>query len=419
MRLESIMLMGQNKNSLLNIVLLLVLVIVTRLQELFTFLLPFRIALVTSVVAILLFAFGPGVGRTVSLMRIPQVKVMMVIYLLCLFSIPFSAYPRQSFEFAVINFPIILLFLFLLLYSVNSFVELRKVLWVFIVGVLLLALFTIKAGLLGGADRPYGSNTYDSNDIAGIIVLTLPLVYFFMKQVKIMKKLFLFCTLVTLIFTLILTSSRGGFLGLVTIMILLLFKDSDHGWVAKLAAIGILSFAFIQFAPDSYKERIATITSEQDYNRTVEGGRLALWKNGIQLMLRNPIIGVGAGAIETGMGATDGVWKTTHNSFIQIGGELGVGGFVMFIALLLRSISGARQFQLQHCYTKDQAGEYVWLAKALEVSLYGFSVIGFFISWAYSPVLLFLIALCGIMKKLEYAISDTEIGVSKDPLSLR
>jgi hypothetical protein len=202
-------------------------------------------------------------------------------------------------------------------------------------------------------------------------------------------------------------------------MILLLFKDSDHSWVTKLAIISVLVFFFIQFAPDSYKERISTITSEQDYNRTVEGGRVALWMNGIQLMLQNPITGVGAGAIETGLGDTFRVWKTTHNSFIQIGAELGVGGLAMFIALLSTSISGSRKYQLQHRCANDLAGEYVWLAKALEVSLLGFCVVGFFLSWAYSPVLLFLVALCGIMKKLEYALSDEQIRVVKGSSSSR
>ena len=130
--------MEQDKNPLLVTMLFLVLIIVTRVQELFTFLLPFRIALIGSLVAFLIFLLGSRTGKPVNLMRIPQVKMMLVIYLLCFFSIPFSVYRRQSFEFTAMKFSIILLFFFLLLYSVKNYNDLRKVIWTYIFGVLLL-----------------------------------------------------------------------------------------------------------------------------------------------------------------------------------------------------------------------------------------------------------------------------------------
>ena len=398
--------MEQDKNPLLVTMLFLVLIIVTRVQELFTFLLPFRIALIGSLVAFLIFLLGSRTGKPVNLMRIPQVKMMLVIYLLCFFSIPFSVYRRQSFEFTAMKFSIILLFFFLLLYSVKNYNDLRKVIWTYIFGVLLLTLFTVMSGIVGGIERPSSSNTYDTNDIAAIIVVTLPIIYFFMMDLNGIKKLFLFCSIVVMIFALILTSSRGGFLGLLAVSILLFFKDSARSWAFRISVAILLIFSFILFAPASYKNRMATITAEEDYNRTLKGGRIELWKEGIGLILKSPITGMGAGAIDTALGTSSGVWKTTHNSFIQIGVELGVGGFILLIALLRSSISRVRRFRIEHFQQKSQAGKHVWLATALEISLWGYCVVGFFLSWAYSSVFLFLIALCAILNKLELKAID-------------
>ena len=64
-------------------------------------------------------------------------------------------------------------------------------------------------------------------------------------------------------------------------------------------------------------------------------------RQGIRLMTQNPLTGVGIGifAIAEGSSRKDTggpkePWKTAHNSFIQIGGELGVGGLILFILLI-------------------------------------------------------------------------------------
>ena len=125
-------------------------------------------------------------------------------------------------------------------------------------------------------------------------------------------------------------------------------------------------------------------------------------------MVDNPILGSGAGTYQVAEGAVNqgGKWLTAHNSFIQIGVELGVGGFILLIALLRSSISRVRRFRIEHFQQKSQAGKHVWLATALEISLWGYCVVGFFLSWAYSSVFLFLIALCAILNKLELKAID-------------
>jgi len=77
------------------------------------------------------------------------------------------------------------------------------------------------------------------------------------------------------------------------------------------------------------------IKPEEDYNRTAEEGRVKIWKRGIGYMMLHPVFGVGAanfpvaegtisplaGRTEVGLGVK---WGAAHDSFVQIGAELGI-----------------------------------------------------------------------------------------------
>ncbi|MBU3917170.1 hypothetical protein KKA14_16680, partial [bacterium] len=151
------------KNVLLYGALLFLLVSVVRIQELFSFLTYLHAGKITAVLVVVLFAVFPKPQVRVPLLQIPQVKIVLAIYALCLFSVPFSVYQGQSFNHAVLGFPKTLLLFFLLIYTVNNFTDLRMVLWTYIFGVFLLAFFTITST---GSHRLTASATYDPNDIA-------------------------------------------------------------------------------------------------------------------------------------------------------------------------------------------------------------------------------------------------------------
>jgi O-antigen ligase len=290
------------------------------------------------------------------------------------------------------------------IYSVNSFADLRKFLWAFIVGVILLAFFTITAE---GTGRLTASGTYDPNDIAMLFVISIPLIYFFIVKQKGLAKLILFGSLLTVLFAFILTVSRGGFVGIIAIATLIFFMDKYRSWAAKIMVMAVLAVAFVQFAPDAYWERIKTISDQTDYNIQSEYGRKTIWLRGLGLMMENPVTGVGAGAFTTAMGHTYGQdvsgfrWQTAHNAFIQIGAELGVAGLVLFIVLILSSILSLRRLRAKYAQRPGVFQEHLWLTTALQISLVGYVATAMFLSAYHFPMFYFLIALCCILRKME------------------
>lgn len=394
----------KNSKFLLYSVLLLTLVNVSRIQEIFLFLSPLRLGLISNFLVMLFFFVTFKQQQNTHFLKISQVKMVLAIFTIALLTVPFSVWPGQSFSFAVERFPRTILFFLALVFAVNNFNELRKVVWTFVAGAFFLAFFTITMGT-SHAGRMTASATYDPNDIAMFFVIALSIVYFFLNSRKGLAKVVLLGTLLTLLFALILTVSRGGFIGLMVIALLILFKDKGRSWGVKFVVLAMLTLVFVQFAPDTYWDRMKTIMSEDDYNLTSESGRKQLWLRGLGLMLDNPVTGVGAGAFMTGLGYSygdaGGKWLTAHNAFVQIGAELGLGGFVLFILLILTSIRWMRRLQKKYARMPGNFKDHLWLITALEVSLWGYVATAMFLSAAYFAMFYFLIALCCILRKLD------------------
>ena len=151
---------------------------------------------------------------------------------------------------------------------------------------------------------------------------------------------------------------------------------------------------------------MGTILSYRDYNHTEESGRLQIWRRGIGYILQYPVLGVGP----NNFGPAEGMlapfaerqqygigvkWNAPHNSFIQIGAELGLPGLMMFVAMIGSTLAalrrstrggGARAPSIPTAGLED-------LSQALTASLIGFVVGAFFLSLAYSEILYTLIAL--------------------------
>ncbi len=216
----------------------------------------------------------------------------------------------------------------------------------------------------------------DPNDTAAYLLMLFPLSYylFFLDPKKWLKAVYASAMALSLM-AVVLTGSRGGFLGFVFLLFILWLQSRRKvlGLFVGLAVFSALWFT----APSAYRERITGITRYQEDESAM--ARVYLRLAAIQMFKHNPLVGVGIGNFsdfQSQYGGTVGS-RTAHNMYLLVLGELGALGFLVFMAILFRGLRESRQL----------AGSDVWLFRALGmgafVGILDLMVTGYFLSITY------------------------------------
>lgn len=162
---------------------------------------------------------------------------------------------------------------------------------------------------------------------------------------------------------------------------------------------------------------------------------MELIKRAFGYMMRNPATGLGAGqfgraegtmsplatAHSADPGSAGVKWSAAHNSFMQIGAEMGVPGLVLFSMLVFGCILEGLRLQrvLPPAWRKSDPERRLlfYCATYLPVAFLGFASAGFFVSFAYLDVIYVLTAFhlgmlrCIQMKQAEELGGGTAVPV--------
>ena len=249
--------------------------------------------------------------------------------------------------------------------------------------------------------RLAGAATYDSNDLALIIVISLPLLIWWFFDNKSKLRWIAILALPMMFSVMLRTSSRGGFLGMVAIMAGLLFIGTTGRVreVRRIALTGILLAVLGALAlPATYTQRMRTMDEELD-NKSPRA-RINVWKRGVGYAFDHPVLGVGIGNFGRAEGilsdysqerAGIGVkWSTAHSSYIQAWAEVGLIGGTAFVLAIL---GGTIALMLWRP-TPDMTDVAVrMLTPMVGLSLGGFAVAGAFLSFAFESPPYYLLGL--------------------------
>lgn len=319
---------------------------------------------------------------------------------LAFFSILSSVWPGNSFR---AWWSILLINTLLLLFWLPAVTDsggLRRVVILIAVaaGCLSLAVQLVDPATLGAQRNWIEGSSYDPNDIALVLATFFPLVVFLFLSASFKGRLFFGVVLLGLLSAVFKTGSRGGIL-CVAVAGLLLFLQPTRLGVPKWCKVGLLILTLASFmspVADTVKIRWQMVLRGEDYNLTQTGeggaGRLDKWRSGAALFLENPITGVGIGNSGTALGMATKNWLTVHNSYLQIGMELGVAGLLLFLALLC-SIWRNCTWVIRFLENRKNPNPLILLAAMTRIALVTFMVGAFFLSQAYSiliPILLTL-----------------------------
>jgi O-antigen ligase len=247
---------------------------------------------------------------------------------------------------------------------------------------------------------------YDANDFATFVVTAMPFALYFLHTPRqIFVRLFAGASLAVLALAFVRTGSRGGFIALVALSAFIVLRYTAIALRWRIAALALVALVVVTTASEQYWTQMGTILSDADYNRTDESGRMQIWHRGVGYMLRHPVFGVGPGNFQAAEGMLSpfadrqqfgvGVrWNAAHNSYIQVGAELGIPGLLLFTGIIASTFGMLRRLSRRALAPDDEVEDGSRaLTNAIAASLVAFVVGAYFLSLAYAELFYTLVAL--------------------------
>ena len=363
--------------------------------------------------------------QVLNALRTPTSKCVIAIAILGVLSVPLSIWFSSSVAFVInVLTPLIALFVIVSV-GVADRVTARVCILSLVVSVIAAACYILGGFRLDAEGRPYIGGL-DPNDSAALFVSTIPFATLVASQRGKTRWIGL-VAVPLLIAAVVKTGSRGGVIGLLVVALLLILRAGARKRWAYVVGIVIGAAVFALAADEARLTRFETIlTPEADYNFTTREGRVQVWSRGIHYMLTHPFLGVGINNFSTAEGMLSGKrdegfgirYTAAHNSFVEIGAELGVFGLLTFVIALWsagrdcrRIFRAAARDTSRPPSIADEEGR---LAAAAYCALIGITVTGFFLSFAYHPIMYFILAVCaGVRAGSPYAPLGTTVPAPK------
>jgi len=292
-----------------------------------------------------------------------------------------------------------LLFMPLVLAAVRTHDDLRLVVQAMVLSIVLTFPYAIRQMLR--FDARLGVGLYEPNYFAAILVLLIPLALAIasVQAVRGRRALWLLAAGI-LLASLLLTSSRGGFLGLLVAGALFVYRRRGAG--AALALLAGLMLAALptelgQRALDTLWADVGTPAGLEASNRA----HMALFWAALRMIADAPLTGVGPynfkevsaeySGLETG--------AIAHNTWLELAAEAGLPVLGLFILVLAAAFSGLRRGL--HVPRDDREGrELAAWSEGLRSGLVGFLVAGTFISAQYEKWLWLTVFVSIVVERL-------------------
>jgi len=266
---------------------------------------------------------------------------------------------------------------------------------------LYIAIFSINSAGMG-----IGSFLKDENDLALAMTMCIPFAYLMAQMPGNSSKARWFYYVIAgfLVFAIVVSFSRGGFVGLVCVLLALWWGGAAKEKMKQIVLALSLFAVIFPFIPESYYTEVQSIS---DTSESTASDRMFMWGRGLEMFADNPLLGVGAGnynwrIAEYEMKSDDFDARirnhggmVAHSLYFTIIPEYGLVGIFIFGAIFYLIYSRSGRIYRAALEIKGQDDELYrlgLLAKAVRISLIGFLSAGAFISVLYYPHLWFLIA---------------------------
>ena len=288
-------------------------------------------------------------GQTFSRIT-PELLAVAGLGVLMLVTAPFSVWKGGAIHTFTDRFAKVLLIYVLMANTLTSFVRVQRFMMVVITATGYIgarAVFDYLRGFNlienGRVQGAVGGMFQNPNDLALNMVSILPMaVLWALAGRRMTHRLFAAGLALMMLFTIIVSYSRGGFVGL-AVMVLILGWQLARQRPAAVAAAVVGLMLVMPLAPASYWTRIASITDESKDDTGSRKARRVAMREAWDTFLTFPFYGVGAGMFEAyNPPGREEIWRETHNVVLQFAAELGILGLGLFLFMMWRALSARR-----------------------------------------------------------------------------
>lgn len=391
---------------------------VARFHQLFPALSLIKPVTLAGMLAIALSLLDRVPARRLKPLDVRATRWMIALAIWMALSVPGALWPGGAFA-TLLDFVKTVLISLVIITAVRSVQDVERLTLIYFVGAVIFAAVVLsrmqfQLAAEGRLERLY---FYDSNDFATYTITAMPLgLYFAASERGLWVRCVAWAGIALLTAGFIWSGSRGGFLAFVAVIayFLLRYTSVNRSW--RWSAVAAIGIVLIATAGDAYWTRINTVLHPtRDYNLTSDQGRMRLWRRGVGYMLDHPVLGVGAGNFPRAEGTISPLvertprgrnvkWGPPHNSYVQVGAELGVVGLLIFAAFLISVFRALSRLS-------TPTGPPVRLAQSLTASLIGFVVGAFFLTLAYHDMLYMLTSLAlGLRQVTVNAVAIRPVG---------
>ena len=286
-----------------------------------------------------------------------------------------------------------------------------------------LIFFVVALLVIKNGGRGPGGFLKDENDVALLMGVALPYPWYMLQSMQLSKlhKIFYTVCLIVIGVALVATSSRGGLVGFVAMLAMLVILSAKpiRNLLISLALVVVVGTTALTILPDTYVKDMETISDAGNSTRNL---RFMHWTAAYEMFKDNPVLGVGAGNYPWNSdryfhysrhfdpGARNRAGRQSHSLYFTLIPETGLVGIVIFIAILTKIYTRAKKIFKDSALIPDSAKSqlfYVLASKITLAALVAYLVSGVFISVLYYPVFWFQ---CGFFAAL-YKVWSKECGL--------
>jgi hypothetical protein len=280
------------------------------------------------------------------------------------------------------------------------FVDSMRKMSIFVNVLVLVFLYVGIWALFSGGNGPAGAHgAQDENYTSAMMCMAIPLAYFSIPLAKSRAvKVFYLAALLVFVAAVVISSSRGGFLGLLAVALYCAYYSPKR--VPAIAALAAGTLIALAAAGPQYWEEMSSIT---DTSEATADTRLELWAIASRMFAANPVFGVGPGNFRWNVGTYQSAEQLekfgrdltysilVHSTYFEILSELGAVGALLYALIVARTLKDLNRVRasagpvrdIGRGVEPDEGRRTRFYSMAISGSLVGFLVPAAFVSFTY------------------------------------